>query len=140
METASLLQVQRKHIANKNQQEYEETVSYFEIGHRVSNIVTDNATYMVKAFNFSMPEFEMGSTASVDKSECYISKVSKGAKVRNRYNQVPHLNQDTNHLMILKPVMMIAQILLKRYQSIQVVLPTHCTVLWEIGLRNVEVT
>ena len=24
------------------------------------------------------------------------SKVSKGAKVRNRYNQVPHLTQDTN--------------------------------------------
>ena len=23
-------------------------------------------------------------------------KVSKGAKVRNRYNQVPHLTQDTN--------------------------------------------
>ena len=27
----------------------------------------------------------------------YISlKVSKGAKIRNRYNQVPHLTQDTN--------------------------------------------
>ena len=25
-----------------------------------------------------------------------ILKVSKGAKVRNRYNQVPHLAQDTN--------------------------------------------
>ena len=25
-----------------------------------------------------------------------IFKVSKGAKIRNRYNQVPHLNQDTN--------------------------------------------
>ena len=25
-----------------------------------------------------------------------ISKVSKGAKIRNRYNQVPHLTQDTN--------------------------------------------
>ena len=24
------------------------------------------------------------------------SKVSKGAKIRNRYNQVPHLTQDTN--------------------------------------------
>ena len=23
-------------------------------------------------------------------------KVSKGAQIRNRYNQVPHLNQDTN--------------------------------------------
>ena len=25
-----------------------------------------------------------------------IVKVSKGAKIRNRYNQVPHLTQDTN--------------------------------------------
>ena len=30
-------------------------------------------------------------------SECnYLCKVSKGAKIRNRYNQVPHLTQDTN--------------------------------------------
>ena len=27
--------------------------------------------------------------------ECPI-KVSKGAKIRNRYNQVPHLTQETN--------------------------------------------
>ena len=26
----------------------------------------------------------------------YHHKVSKGAKIRNRYNQVPHLTQDTN--------------------------------------------
>ena len=26
----------------------------------------------------------------------YLLKVSKGAKIRNRYNQVPHLTQDTN--------------------------------------------
>ena len=25
-----------------------------------------------------------------------FSKVGKGAKIRNRYNQVPHLTQDTN--------------------------------------------
>ena len=25
-----------------------------------------------------------------------MHKVSKGAKIRNRYNQVPHLTQDTN--------------------------------------------
>ena len=28
--------------------------------------------------------------------ERVICKVSKGAKIRNRYNQVPHLTQDTN--------------------------------------------
>ena len=26
----------------------------------------------------------------------HVYKVSKGAKIRNRYNQVPHLTQDTN--------------------------------------------
>ena len=25
-----------------------------------------------------------------------MEKVSKGAKIKNRYNQVPHLTQDTN--------------------------------------------
>ena len=28
--------------------------------------------------------------------QCIIAKVSNGAKIRNRYNQVPHLTQDTN--------------------------------------------
>ena len=27
---------------------------------------------------------------------CFSDKVSKGAKISNRYNQVPHLTQDTN--------------------------------------------
>ena len=31
-----------------------------------------------------------------EKQELYTIKVSKGAKIRNRYNQVPHLTQDTN--------------------------------------------
>ena len=26
----------------------------------------------------------------------HVSKVSKAAKIRNRYNQVPHMTQDTN--------------------------------------------
>ena len=29
-------------------------------------------------------------------SNAYQNKVSKGAKIRNRYNQVPHLTQDAN--------------------------------------------
>ena len=29
-------------------------------------------------------------------TELTFIKVSKGAKIRNRYNQVPHLTQDTN--------------------------------------------
>ena len=30
------------------------------------------------------------------KFSAYPFKVSKGAKIRNRYNQVPHLTQETN--------------------------------------------
>ena len=26
----------------------------------------------------------------------FIKKISKGAKIRNRYNKVPHLTKDTN--------------------------------------------
>ena len=29
-------------------------------------------------------------------NKCLLTKVSKGAKIRDRYNQVPHLTQDTN--------------------------------------------
>ena len=35
-------------------------------------------------------------TDHISQSYIYIDKVSKGAKIRNRYNQVPHLTQDTN--------------------------------------------
>ena len=31
-----------------------------------------------------------------DHTHLLFFKVSKGAKIRNRYNQVPHLTQDTN--------------------------------------------
>ena len=31
-----------------------------------------------------------------DNVKHYLQKVSNGAKIRNRYNQVPHLTQDTN--------------------------------------------
>ena len=33
---------------------------------------------------------------TVNYSLCSLKKESKGAKIRNRYNQVPHLTQDTN--------------------------------------------
>ena len=32
----------------------------------------------------------------ISPDDILIIKVSNGAKVRNRYNQVPHLTQDTN--------------------------------------------
>ena len=30
------------------------------------------------------------------KNNVHLIKVSKGVKIRNRYNQVPHVTQDTN--------------------------------------------
>ena len=44
-------------------------------------------------------DWSQGKSTSVNHfSIAYLlnSKVSKGAKIRNRYNQVPHLTQDTN--------------------------------------------
>ena len=38
----------------------------------------------------------LGPPRSTDKTTLII-KVSKCAKIRNRYNQVPHLTQDTRH-------------------------------------------
>ena len=37
----------------------------------------------------------LGELIYIFSSNCII-KVSKGAKIRNRYNQVPHLTQDIN--------------------------------------------
>ena len=42
-------------------------------------------------FTFSKPKIQVYSDVSQ-----YSKKVSNGAKIRNRYNQVPHLTQDTN--------------------------------------------
>ena len=49
---------------------------------------------------FTYPQFFPGqdlSSASCTFFSLIIAiKVSKGTKIRNRYNQVPHLSQDTN--------------------------------------------
>ena len=68
-----------KHTAEKILQEYEETVSSFEIGHKVSNIVTDNAANMVKAFNFPLPGFESGSKPN--ETEAYVEKLCDETEV-----------------------------------------------------------
>ena len=41
-------------------------------------------------------EYAFTSNNSVQNTHLQVIKVSKGAKIRNRYNQVPHLTQDTN--------------------------------------------
>ena len=59
--------------------------------------------YNLKVFVFKLNQIHICQSIIVEKhlSRYYVrmnsmSKVSKGAKIRNRYNQVPHLTQDTN--------------------------------------------
>ena len=53
--------------------------------------------HLVHFFNIQFTAFgyRNGVVVSVE-LEIYKLLVSKGAKIRNRYNQVPHLTQDTN--------------------------------------------
>lgn len=55
-----------KHTGDAIRREYEETIASYEIGHKVSNIVTDNASNMIKAFSFSLPGFEKTTIESID--------------------------------------------------------------------------
>ena len=42
-------------------------------------------------------ELQLKSPVDIEAPFCFsFIHVSKGAKIRNRYNQVPHLTQDTN--------------------------------------------
>ena len=47
-------------------------------------------------FNKRVSTQEDAFTATLHKTNLKLFKVSKGVKIRNRYNQVPHLTQDTN--------------------------------------------
>jgi hypothetical protein len=47
-----------KHTAENIHQQYEETISSFDIATKITNIVTDNAGNMTKAFRFDLPGFE----------------------------------------------------------------------------------
>ena len=51
---------------------------------------------MTKFFIFIMSPYTKMSRGVPADFVLHLHKVSKGAKIRNRYNQVPHLNQDTN--------------------------------------------
>ena len=63
-----------KNTAEKIRQEYEKTLSCFEIGHKISNIVTDNPANMLKAFNFPMPGFESQSNEDEDENENFVDE------------------------------------------------------------------
>ena len=41
-------------------------------------------------------QYAVAAAAAADDDDDDYVKVSNGAKIRNRYNQVPHLTQDTN--------------------------------------------
>ena len=47
-----------RHTAENIRQQYEETVASFDIAEKITNIVTDNASNMTKAFVFDLPGFD----------------------------------------------------------------------------------
>ena len=59
----------------------------------------DDFFFLSKELHKSLEKRKMGKFKYFLRSMCnfqVLFKVSKGAKIRNRYNQVPHLTQDTN--------------------------------------------
>ena len=57
----------------------------------LDNILNINNVYFDNMLSQIYP-----SELKLDKANTCDIKVSKGAKIRNQYNQVPHLTQDTN--------------------------------------------
>ena len=49
--------VKGRHTAENISHVYEEMVSSYEIGYKITTILTDNASNMTKAFNFSLPGY-----------------------------------------------------------------------------------
>ena len=63
---------------------------------RVSNMQTwQSLRYSHKWHTNGLPEI-LVPLLNCRVQMCRLIRVSKGAKIRNRYNQVPHLTQDTN--------------------------------------------
>ena len=57
---------------------------------------------------------------------CKILKVSKGAKVRNRYNKVPHLTQDTNGKVKTHLRLALKMLIFKYESALQSIQPGLC--------------
>ena len=60
------------------------------------SIIENKSKQILKGQNQKTQKIELGLKYVVGSSLSFGSKVSKGAKIRNLYNQVPHLTQDTN--------------------------------------------
>ena len=58
-----------KHNSENIRHEYEEAVATFEITDNISCIISDNASNMIKAFDFSLPGFESKADQCDDESE-----------------------------------------------------------------------
>ena len=61
--------------------------------HKIEYLAVNKINILVNFFTSENIHREL---LSVINPAVYLFKVSKGAKVRNQYNQVPHLTQDTN--------------------------------------------
>ena len=65
-----------------------------------SSILTCSGGYHAKKFNIVNIFLKVLNLKFRKKNCLHVSIVNKGAKIRNRYNQVPHLTQDTNGKLI----------------------------------------
>lgn len=70
-----------RHTAENILQEYEEAIAYYGIGDKICNIISDNASNMTKAFEFSLPGYvnECEKVAFVSDSEDEIDEDDKHA-------------------------------------------------------------
>ena len=69
-------------------------ISFESVFENLCNGIQENTDIAIKS---NMPS--VGNNNNLDRdtfSNVNVIKVSKGAKIRNRYNQVSHLTQDTN--------------------------------------------
>ncbi|CAG2221217.1 unnamed protein product [Mytilus edulis] len=58
-----------KHCAENIRQEYEEAVACYNIADKITNIITDNASNMTKAFDFSLPGYTCNNEEKNSKSD-----------------------------------------------------------------------
>ena len=69
------------------------------IGKLIDIFILESCNIDVNTDNICRPSFQQ----CLQHRDLYhtLFKISKGAKIRNRYNQVPHLTQDTNGKVVL---------------------------------------